>query len=185
LELLTTLKRSVVIAALLSAGCPAAPVRAQSVTEAPDYKIKAAYIFNFARFVEWPQAAFPAPDSPMVIGVMGNDTVASYMRKALANQTVAGRPLVIKTVRPEQEVKNTHILYVAESERDVERAVICGSGSPTLTVSQVPNFISQGGMIQLGVEKNQVVFHLNKTAIEHAGMNVSSQMLQYAAPEGQ
>ena len=148
-----------------------------------EYQVKAAFVFNFARFVTWPAGAFASADSPLVIGLLGHGPLASALQKTLDGKTVEGRPLSVKQV---ESAEGAHILVISPAREDrlpdllkplVDR--------PVLTVSETKSFLKCGGMIRLGLVEDKVRFSINAAAVEKAGLTVSSQMLQYASPDPQ
>jgi hypothetical protein len=161
---------------LASAGPGAAPATAPS-----EYDVKAALLYNFARFVEWPAEAFAAPDAPFVIGVLGSDPLGPALERLLAGKTVAGRPIVISRWRRARERGACQMLFVAGLNQAELKALLSDVGrEPVLTVADMPEFAAQGGMIGLIVEDNRLRFEINAYGTDRAGLKVSSRLLSLA-----
>ncbi len=136
-----------------------------------EYQVKAAFIFNFARFVTWPAGTFPSSESPLLIGLLGHDPFSEALQKTLDGKMVEGRPLVVKQLASADSP--AQILVVPP-------AVKPPAGRPMLTVSESKTFLKEGGMIRLDVVEDKVRFSINQAAVDQSGLTISSQMLQYA-----
>ena len=95
----------------------ALPVAAENPPRPPEYLIKAAYLYNFAMFVEWPRDAFASPDAPLVIGIVGRDPFGSAIDHAVENKRISKRRIVVERVQPQQDLRHCQILFIAASER--------------------------------------------------------------------
>lgn len=147
----------------------------------PEYQVKAAYLFNFARFVEWPKTAFETPDAPLVIGIVGADPFGRTLEETLEGKTVQGRPFRIERVQALEKISKLHLLFIARSEKDrVPEILAKTEGWPVLTVSEMDDFAKERGMIQLRVADQQITFDLNQKAIKKAGLIPSVQMIKIA-----
>ena len=146
-----------------------------------EYQIKAAFLFNFAKFVEWPPQAFPETNSPIVIGVLGKNVFGNDLETTIRDKTVNNRRF--KFVKFENfasatEATNCHILFVSSSEKD-NLAKIVGSlqKASVLTVSDTDGFIKAGGMINFTLEGAKIRFEISDEAAKKAGLQVSSKLL--------
>jgi hypothetical protein len=149
-----------------------------------EYKVRAAYIFNFARFIQWPPDTFHSPSSPLVIGVLGRDPFIPSLQAALNGALVEGRPVQIKEVDTPADLAAIHILYVGRSEEErISDDLSVLRHRPILTVSDARGFLEQGGMIKFSIEDEKIVFTVNAHALERSGLKASSQMLQFAERE--
>lgn len=151
------------------------PCRAQ--VAAGEYEIKAAFLPNFARFVEWPSAALPA-GAPFVIGIVGEDPFGSLLTRAIAGQSVEGHPLQARYVRWNDAFRGCHILFIASSEvshitQILSEATMAGA----LTVADFESFARRGGMIELRMVGNRVRFDINSGAAAASGLRISSRLL--------
>src|SRR5215475_4982677 len=90
---------------------------AQEDSQPTEYQIKAAFIFNFAKFVEWPAAAFPKASSPIIVGVLGENPFHEALEKTIKNKTVDEHPVIIMQYRAVTEATNCHILFISNSEK--------------------------------------------------------------------
>lgn len=159
------------------AGLPAA---ARAEVTAPEYDVKAAFLFNFTKFVEWPPAAFTDEHSSLRICVLGENPFGKALH-VLMDEEVAGRRLTLLHVDKLNNLEACHVLYVSRSERG-RLAHILGDlrGVPVLTVGDTAGFIDQGGMINFVLEGSKVRFDVNLEAAERAGLKISSRLLALA-----
>jgi uncharacterized protein DUF4154 len=159
-------------------GVSAGVARAEVV--APEYDVKAAFLFNFTKFVEWPPAAFADEHSPLRICVLGENPFGKALQ-ALMGDEVGGRRLSLTHLENLNHLETCHVLYVSRSEEDRLPHVLTGLRSaPVLTVGDTPGFIEQGGMINFILEGTKVRFDVNQEAAERAGIKVSSRLLALA-----
>jgi hypothetical protein len=152
--------------------------RAQDVPLS-ESQVKAAFIFSFAKFIEWPPPAFTEPDVPMCIGVLGDSALAAELEKVLRDKKINNRTLAAKECRTDQDMKSCHVLFVssAESKRLPEVLQQLGRTS-VLTVSETEHFIRDGGMINLFREGNKFRFQINDQAARNAGLKIASKLLE-------
>lgn len=145
-----------------------------------DYQVKAAYLYGFGRFVQWPAGGTTA-NSSFNICVLGQDPFGSTLDSTLAGQTVGGRKVEAKRISSPKESTDCQILFLGPSE-DERLAEIIGSldKAAILTVSDMPHFTDRGGMIQFVLEGNRVRFEVNLTAAQNAGLAMSAELLQVA-----
>ena len=157
------------------------PGIAASQTTSTENNLKAVYLFHFAQFVEWPSGAFATPESPLVIGILGQDYLSSAVEEAVAGESVRGRKLVVKRCGTADEAENCHILFISRSEATrVDRILARLRGKSILTVSDLDAFTTRGGMIRFVTEGNRVRFRINTEATEKAGLTLSSKLLRLA-----
>lgn len=174
-----TRKRMFPLILLMGVGLALLPVHARP-EEPTEYQVKAAFLYNFAKFVEWPEEAMAGGQS-FVIGVMGRNPFGSDIDEAVAGKTVRDKPIVVRRFSKIEDAIGSHVLFISDSEaEDVVRIVRQLSRAPILTVSDLPRFAERGGMIQLLLEQNRVRFAINPAAIERAGLKPSSQLLKLA-----
>jgi hypothetical protein len=163
---------------LLLAFLALAPVStAQEVSE--EYKLKAAFVFRFPQFVDWPAAALdgrPAVEycvwSPNPFGPVLHDLVAG--------ETLAGRPLAVREVNAPSQIATCHVLFV-RGEGPAGNVIDRIGQQPILTVGESPRFLDDGGIIQLIRADNRIRFNINLAAAKRAGLRLSSQLLRLAA----
>lgn len=151
---------------------------------APEYQVKAVFLFNLVQFVQWPPQAFPAPGTHLVIGVLGEDPFGGYLDETLRGERVNNRPLVVQRYRRVSDIKTCHVLFVSRSGAEsLEQVFAALRGRPVLTVGDAEDFIARGGMIRLVTENNKIRIRLNLAAVRAAGLTISSKLLRLAEPE--
>jgi hypothetical protein len=153
-------------------------------SESSEYLIKAGFIYNFAKLVEWPATAFPQPDSPIVIGILGNDPFGATLDRIVADKKISGRVISVKRVKWSKdfkELKDCNILFISSSEKEhVDSVVEAMKGLPILTIGDAPGFAKRGGIINFTLEDNKVRFEVNVEAAKHADLTISSRLLTLA-----
>jgi hypothetical protein len=139
-----------------------------------EYRVKAAYLFNFTKFVEWPGAAVQR--TAFTICAAGRNPFGPVLASTVLGETAAGLPLVARVVGP-ADVSSCHVLFVPRgvAAADYLRAV---GASPVLTVGESPDFLAQGGAINFVLESGRVRFAINQAAAERAQLRISSRLLQ-------
>jgi hypothetical protein len=147
-----------------------------------EYQLKAAFLLNFAKFVEWPQATFPETNSPMFLGVLGKNPFGDTLERTVRGKTVNNRQVVIMECRSPAEATNCHMLFICTSEKEHLREVIKGlSGTPVLTVGEMDGFIEAHGMIKFIWEGKKIRFQINEVEANNAHLKISSKLLSLAA----
>jgi hypothetical protein len=147
-----------------------------------EYQIKAAFIYNFARFVDWPDQAFPSADSPMIIGVLGKNVFGNDLQQVIgAAKPVKGHSLQVKEFDSVAEATNCQVLFISASEKNRFAKIISQlNGTSVLTIGEADNFIADGGMINLVIVDSKVRFQINNDAAKKAGLTISSKLLSLA-----
>ena len=154
--------------------------RAQSETP-NEYQVKAAFLYNFAKFVEWPPDAFAGPQAPIVLGIVGEDPFGDALREIISGKTVNGRSFLIKRLKLGPELHGCHILFISSSEKkNLARIFESLKGSSVLTVGETDQFVQSGGAIKLFLEGNNVRFEINVGAASLARLKISSKLLALA-----
>jgi hypothetical protein len=158
--------------------------RAQE-SQPTEYQIKAAFLFNFAKFVEWPPAAFAGGTSPIVIGILGENPFHDDLARMTRNKTVDDHPLVIKEIRSPAEATNCHILFIGSSEKNRLPEILKGlKGTSVLTVGEMDHFTESGGMINFVLRGNRIRFQINSDEATRAGLKISSKLMSLALRPG-
>jgi hypothetical protein len=153
-------------------------VDAQEESQPTEYQIKAAFIFNFAKFVEWPAAAFSKASSPIVVGVLGENPFHDALEKTIRNKTVDEHPVVIREFRAATDATNCHILFISSSEKGRLPQILKQlNGRSVLTVGEMAGFTETGGMINFVLEGTKIRFQINNDAANGAGLKISSKLL--------
>jgi hypothetical protein len=163
------------IAAALIAGVAA---RAEEPSE---YEIKSAFLFKFASFVEWPRGTFEDKNSPLVIGILGDDPFGRDFDERVRGHPVGGRAVVIRRYRNAADAAKAQILFVSASEHDHLPAILDQlKDSGTLIVGDGERFARRGGMIGFVMSGASVHFCINHEATKRAGLKVSAELLRLA-----
>jgi preprotein translocase subunit Sec61beta len=167
-----------VVAACL-AMLPATAVRADGPTR--EYQVKAAFIYNFAQFVEWPAAAFANEDAPIVIATLGDDPFRGALDLVIQGKSIGKRSLVVRHFAAPEDVKNCHVLFVGAGSEDMLRTVIAKDPArPVLTVGESLQFSNVGGVIRFYEEGNKLRFEIDPRVAEKCGLKISSKLLKLA-----
>ena len=158
-----------------------APARAQDA-QVGESDLKAAFLYNFTKFIEWPAEAFAKEDAPVAVGVYGDEEFTQNLRTLLADTKAHNRPFVVKRLTTAQEAKTCQILFFRESETRRMGAVYESiKRLPILTVGESQGeFLDQGGMFSLIVEDKQLRFEVNTAVAENAKLTISSKLLRLA-----
>lgn len=146
-----------------------------------EYQVKAVYLFNFARFVEWPAENGAGKDGTFVVCVLGDDPFGTFLDTTLAGETVAGRNVVAQRITKPQEAAACRILFVSTSEEShLKELFEVIAKKSVLTVSDIPQFAQRGGMIGFVTDEGKVRFEINLTSATDAGLTLSSDLLKVA-----
>jgi hypothetical protein len=170
------------IAALLLAAHFPLPGRALLSAQTPtEYQVKAAYLFNFLKFVEWPDDPGADPHGKWVIGFVGDSPIDNELTQLVEGKNVQGRELQVKKFQTADNLRHCNILFITESEKKRLPSILAElRGSSVLTVADMDNFIGLGGMIQFGVEEARVRVAIDVGATGRARLKVSSKLLSLA-----
>ncbi len=149
---------------------------------APEYQLKAAFIYKFATYIRWPATGSAHAVTPFVIGVIGRDPFGRALNDVVQGERVQGRVIEIRKLGRLEEALRCEVLFVSSSERAKLHDVFATlRGAPVLTVGDMDQFAELGGMINLvTTEDNHIRFDINKGAIDRAGLKASSQLLGLA-----
>jgi hypothetical protein len=170
--------------AALSLGHALGAAGASSSPRAVEYAVKAAFLYQFARFVEWPPSS-PAASGPVRICVIGDDPFGDALDLATQDKRVTGRPLSVRRYRGIADLKPCAIVFVPGPDPLAAAAVAHRlRGSATLIVGEAPEFRVHGGMIAFRVERDVVRFDINQHAAETEGIRISARLLGLAASGG-
>jgi len=152
-------------------------IHAQSPDE---HQVKAAFIFNFTRFVTWPSTAFETPTSPFIIGVLGNN-VGSYLEELIENEKVNNHPIQVRYLKDSKGAAGCHILFIEKFNSSVIVKIIGEvKGKPVLTISDAKDFMEESGMIKLYSENNKMRLEISQKKIEESQLQISARLLSLA-----
>jgi hypothetical protein len=151
---------------------------AQSVSK--EYQVKAAFLYNFSQFIEWPASALPGTQ-PLIIGVLGEDPFGAYLDELVRGERVSNHPLIVRRFHQVAEIRTCHILFISQSEANrLEQILTYLKGRNILTVGDIENFAGRGGMIRFVTENNRIRFGINLAAARDANLTISSKLLRAA-----
>jgi len=143
-------------------------------------QVKAAYLFKFAGFVEWPEGSFARPDSPILIGVAGNDALADQLELLVAGRNVAGRTLTVRRVKRGEPLGGVHILYLGARERGSADLIDAVRGQAVLTVSDAGDGAPPCCMISFVMEQDRLRFDVALKQVNASRLRISARMLAAA-----
>jgi hypothetical protein len=143
--------------------------------------IKAAYLYNFALFVEWPADAFAKGDSPIVIGVLGEDPFDEALQRTIRDKRISGRRIVVRPLQWNEDFRQCHILFVgAAAASRASELTSRLDGVPVLVVGESPDFARRAGSINFFVDDNKVKFEINVDRARRARLDISAKLLKVA-----
>ena len=168
----------------LSLLLPSLPALAAGVESTREYKVKAGFLFNFAKFVEWPREALPKTNSPLIIGVLADDPAGPIIKSAIeVTPALAanGHAVVFKLLPSLEGDPECHILFLSRAkEEKIEEILARTQAQPILIVSEVDGFAQRGGMINFIRKDDYFRFEVNLEAAEKAGLKISANLASMA-----
>ena len=159
-----------VLAGLLALPAPAAPT---------EFQVKAAFLFNFVKFTQWPAATFTNAAAPLVIAVAGEDPFGGILDELVRGELVGGHPLLVKHLQPGDDPAACHVLFLSRSVAERLPALLEAlKHKPVLTVSDIGQFCQRGGMVNLALSSERTVRpEINPDCARAAGVEISSRLL--------
>jgi len=177
-----SVKAPIVVATLLGVLAPTAPNTAESGSPPLEFQVKAAFLYNFAKFVEWPREAFRDADAAFVICVVDDEEFADALDRAIQGKTVDGRGFQVRRLPASDPTDFCQILYLgAAGSSRLAGLLETLRGAPVLTVGDALGFIRHGGIINFIVRDNRLRFEINPDAASRAGLRISSKLLTLAS----
>jgi YfiR/HmsC-like len=157
------------------------PISQTQQSRPTEYQVKAAYLYNFGKFVDWSTTGAAVKDDSFAICVLGQDPFGPTLDATLAKQSIEGKNVVARRITKPQEALSCRILFISSSEdRQLNGILAALNGAAVLTVSDIPQFSQRGGMIEFTVEGNNVRFEVNLKIAKNAGLTLSSELLKVA-----
>ncbi len=153
--------------------------RMATAEEALEASVKAAYLYKFLTYVEWPAPAFASADAPQVIGVLGADDVFAELQRLVVGRTVNGHPLVATRIAPGDSVDLLHVLYIGRGARSAA-TLRAAAGRPILTITDAPTGLAEGSALNFVLVQGRVRFEASLPAAERAGLKLSARLLAVA-----
>lgn len=174
-------RRSILLVALFFFGSLVLPgASAAESWSQPEYPVKAAFLYKFALYVEWPESAFETETSPLVVGVRGPDQLIAQVEDAVRDRDLDGRPFVVRRITG-REFDAVHLLFVAGSEQSrVSRLLPLPERRATLVVTESPAGLDAGAVINFVIRDDRVRFDVDLESAEKYGLKLSAQLLKIA-----
>lgn len=155
----------------------ALPARAEDPPR--EYQVKAAFLFNFAQFVDWPDSAFPDATAPIVIAVLGKNPFGDYLDNLVRDEHIGERALVVRLCSRIDELAGCHLVLISRSEtRELETILAKLKGQPLLTVGDADTFTRAGGMVRFAIEGGKTRLRINVEAAKASQLTISSKVLR-------
>ncbi len=161
--------------------CGTLPLAQGQSSGSSEYDVKAAFLFHFAQFVEWPPEAFKDASSPLTYCTIGEDPFHGALEQSLNGKTIGARPLRVQHLKQTQEITGCQVLFVGAGEaRRLGGAIAGVSGNGVLLVGETEHFIQEGGIIGFCLEQNKIRFEINLEAAGKAKLKISAKLLTLA-----
>ncbi len=170
------MKRVVIVACIILLAGP--PLASQDA--AVEYQVKAAFLYNFAKFVEWPNQVFPSRESALTICLVG-DPFQGAVERTIQGELWNGRPLAVRRIDSASDVRGCHVVYVSRAAAQKNMEILMAAASaPILTVGETDDFIRAGGIIRFTEAGRRIRFEINPDAADRVSLRVSSRLLRLA-----
>lgn len=152
-----------------------------SAQTASEYQVKAAYLYNFAKFVEWPARNYTSPTSPIALCVLDDPSFVSELNRIVKGKVVANHPVSVVPVHTPEQSRNCHILFINSLHDGQARHIIeILRDTSVLTVGETRRFVEDGGIITFVLQDDRIQFQVNHKAAKQAGLSISSRLLAVA-----
>ncbi|MEO8336141.1 MAG: YfiR family protein [bacterium] len=152
--------------------------RAHSQVPADEAQIKAAFVYNFLKFVDWPESAVRRSDDPLVVAIIGEGSTADAVAALLATKRVGDRPIVIRHLTWDQPLAGIQAAFISEGDsKRLRRVFDAAAGAAVLSIGETYGFASHGGVIGLLVDERKVRFDIDTDAADAARLHISSKLL--------
>jgi hypothetical protein len=162
--------------AVLLGRLPAAEDRAVS-----EQQLKAAFLFNFTKFVDWPAPAKELPKAPFVIGVAGDEQFARQLEDLLGSESVHGHPIQVKNLKAAEECANLQMLFISrKAEGNLDAYLKSTAGHPVLTIGETAGSAARGAMVNLLVVSGSIKMEINLQVARQGKLEISSNLLKLA-----
>ena len=172
--------RPFLISVMIALSLFSAPISRAQSSKPTDYQVKAIYLYNFGRFIEWPASA--SKNDSFLVCVLGRDPFGSALDRAFAGENIGGKHIVAKRISTLQESAGCQILFLSGTEESRAKQILEAlDKEAVLTVSDMPLFSERGGMIQFVSDGNRIRFEVNLAATQRAGLTLSSELIRVAS----
>lgn len=148
---------------------------AQTPTE---QEVKAVYVYNFVNFVEWPENAFENSASSFVIGIAGSETYSKLIEELVKGETYKGRSIQVRNIADQEGAKSCHVLFIDHTSQIVSQLISATKGKPVLTVSEMDDFLVDGGMIRFFLDQSKVRIEINQKLASDHNLQISAKLLR-------
>jgi len=170
-----------IIATTLAAALALAPAAALAQSGSLERGVKAAFLYKFAGYVSWPDSVFPAPDTPVRIGITGDDALAEELRRMVATRTSGGRRVEVVSFPPEEAPAGVHIAFRARTTPEAVKGWIQEARrGPVLIVTETPGALRMGSMLNFVDRDGRIRFEAGLGAAKSTGITLSSRLLSVA-----
>jgi hypothetical protein len=143
--------------------------------------VKAAFLFHFAQFVEWPEETFKDASSPLAYCTIGDDPFQGMLDASLRGKTLGTHPLRVQHFKHPQEIQGCQVLFIGAGEKKLLPAILAGlKENSILTVGETDNFVQEGGIIGFCLEESKIRFEINLESAQKAKLRISSRLLALA-----
>lgn len=167
---------------IVAAGLPAFAANNGNSDNELERGVKAAFLYKFLSYIEWPPSAFQKPDSPFVIGVTGADTVAAELAQIARGRTVANRPVTVRRIEEKDPVSGLHLLFIGRSAAARQPQLLAAAQqSSIVTVTETEDALAHGSVINFRLSDGRVRFEVSLAAAEKSDLKLSSRMLAVAS----
>ena len=164
-----------------SIGWPAGAVLATDDVDVLEHRVKAAYLYKFAGYVEWPAESFAGPDTPVTIAVVGADPLAAELVQAVTGRTVNDRTVTARHLKPGDSLAGVHVLFIGKSESGrLNQLAQTAQSRSILTVTDLEGALTRGSVINFIVVDRRVRFEISMESAEKSGLKLSSRLLAVA-----
>ena len=159
----------------------ASPRPVQADAQADEYRVKAAFLYKFGSYIEWPSGSFASADSPVTIGVMGAEALAEELTQVVAGRNVNGRPVRVRRLRPGDPIAGLHVLFVGRADGGRLAEILAAArGQALLTVTESEDGLELGSMINFVVVEDKVRFDIAPPPSESSNLKISARLLGVA-----
>lgn len=150
-------------------------------TKAGELELRGVYVYNFVRFTEWPTGTFASSTAPLTLSVIGDPDLGSTLQRLLAGKSLDTHPIVVNIANDPPACASSQAVFIGSSrQKDVGSVLTAVGDHPVLTMSDVPSFVRQGGMIRIFTSDQRLRFEVNARAAGRSRLVISSRLLQLA-----
>jgi hypothetical protein len=146
-----------------------------------EYQVKAVFLYNFSRFVEWPESSYAGSNAPFVIGILGGNPFGNYLDETIKGEAIGSHIMTVHHFRDINDIDNCQILFINYKDPEmIKKTVDALAGRNILTVNEYSNFVRQGGMIQFYTEMSKIKLMINTASVKNTQLQISSKLMRVA-----